>query len=151
MNIKELEYFKTVCQHKSITKAAHALYMTPQGLSKIIKNIESEMGASLLNRTGTGISLTEAGAYLYARLPEFLNSYHSICSEIRCIEQRQNHEIDLLSAYGILRLVTPECLVDFKKKYPHIKFNYREYPDRQVERLFQEGEGNVPLQWETAC
>ena len=73
MNIKELEYFKTVCQHKSITKAAHALYMTPQGLSKIIKNIESEMGASLLNRTGTGISLTEAGAYLYAKLPEFLN------------------------------------------------------------------------------
>lgn len=143
MNIKELEYFKTVCQHKSITKAAHALYMTPQGLSKIIKNIESEMGASLLNRTGTGISLTEAGAYLYAKLPEFLNSYHSICSEIRCIEQRQNHEIDLLSAYGILRLVTPECLVDFKKKYPLIKFNYREYPDRQVERLFQEGEGNV--------
>ena len=96
MNIKELEYFKTVCQHKSITKAAHALYMTPQGLSKIIKNIESEMGASLLNRTGTGISLTEAGAYLYARLPEFLNSYHSICSEIRCIEHLQRVNASLI-------------------------------------------------------
>ena len=34
MNIRELEYYKMVCQQKSITKAAHALYMTPQGLSK---------------------------------------------------------------------------------------------------------------------
>lgn len=143
MNIKELEYFKAVCQHKSITKASHALYMTPQGLSKIIKNIENELGASLLNRTGTGTSLTEAGEYLYEQIPHFLQAYQSMCSEIRCIEQRQNHEIDLLSAYGILRLVTPECLADFKSKYPHIKFNYREYPDRQVERKFIEGEGNV--------
>lgn len=143
MNLKDLEYFKTVCQHKSITKAAHALYLTPQGLSKIIKNVENELGTSLLNRTGTGVTLTEAGAFLYERLPDFLNTYHDLCSEIRCIDQRQNHEIDLLSAYGILRLVTPECLVDFRQKYPHIKLNYREYPDRQVERMFREGEGNV--------
>ena len=27
MDLKELEYFKIVCEQKSITKAAHALYM----------------------------------------------------------------------------------------------------------------------------
>ena len=31
MNIKDLEYYKVVCEQKSITKAAHALYLTPQG------------------------------------------------------------------------------------------------------------------------
>ena len=54
MNLKELEYYRMVCKHKSITKAAHALYMTPQGLSKIIKNMENELGATLLNRTAAG-------------------------------------------------------------------------------------------------
>ena len=43
MDLKELEYFKMVCEQKSITKAAHALYMTPQGLSRIIKNIENTL------------------------------------------------------------------------------------------------------------
>lgn len=143
MNIKDLEYFKIVCQQKSITKAAHALYMTPQGLSRIMKNVENELGAVLFARTGAGIRLTESGSYLYEKLPAFLEEYQGICGEIRCIEQRKNHEIDLLSAYGILRLVTPECLDDFRKKYPEISLHYREYPDRQVERLFQEGEGNV--------
>lgn len=143
MDLKDLEYFKAVCEQKSITKAAHSMYMTPQGLSKIVKNMETELGTVLLNRTGTGITLTESGQYLYEHLPEFLHTYQHICNEIRCIEQRETHEIELLSAYGILRLVTPECLDAFRKKYPHITLSYREYPDRQVERLFLNGEGNV--------
>lgn len=143
MNIRELEYYKMVCEQKSITKAAHALYMTPQGLSKIIKNIENELGATLLNRTSSGIGLTKSGKYLYEHLTDFLMSYNSICSEIRCIEQQEKREIDLLSAYGILRLVTPECIDDFREKHPEILLHYREYPDRQVEQRFLQGEGNV--------
>lgn len=143
MNLKELEYFKIICEQKSITKAAHSLYMTPQGLSKIVKNMEIELETVLLNRTSTGVTLTESGQYLYEHLPDFLHTYQHICNEIRCIEQRTTHEIQLLSAYGILRLVTPECLAAFHEKYPHILLSYREYPDRQVERLFLNGEGNV--------
>lgn len=75
MNLKELEYFKTICEQKSITKAAHSLYMTPQGLSKIVKNMETELKTVLLNRTGTGVTLTESGEYLYEHLPDFLHTY----------------------------------------------------------------------------
>ena len=63
MNIKELQYFKVVCEQKSITKAASVLYMTPQGLSKVMKNIEAQLEASLLIRTGAGVHLTESGKY----------------------------------------------------------------------------------------
>lgn len=143
MELKDLEYFKAVCEQTSITKAAHSLYMTPQGLSKIIKNMEAELQTVLLQRTGTGITLTESGEYLYNQLPEFLHTYQHLCNEIRCIEQRETHEIQLLSAYGILRLVTPECLEAFQERYPHIQVTYREYPDREVERRFLNGEGNV--------
>ena len=143
MDIKELQYFKTVCEQKSITQAAYSLYMTPQGLSKVMKNMEAELGATLLIRSGSGVTLTESGKYLYEHLTDLLESYQTICNEIRCIEQRENHEIDLLSAYGILRLVTPECIAKFREEYPHIKFQYREYPDHEVERRFLAGEGNV--------
>lgn len=143
MDVKDLQYFKVVCQRKSITQAAHSLYLTPQGLSKIIKNIEVELGSKLLVRTGAGVQLTESGRFLYEHLGDFLESYQFICSEIRCIEQSQSHEIDLLSAYGILRLVTPECIAQFREQYPDIQVDYREYPDYEVQRRFLEGNGNV--------
>lgn len=143
MNIKELEYFKIICQEKSITKAARHLYITPQGLSRTIKNLEYEYQTKLLNRTPSGITLTETGQYLYDHLSDFLDRYYNLYDGIQKIKQFQNHEIDLLSAYGILRLVTPECIHDFVRKHPEIKLHYREYPDRQVERLFLAKEGNV--------
>lgn len=143
LDIRELEYFRIVCEQKSITKAAHYLYMSQQGLSKIIKNIENEFHTTLLIRKSSGIELTPAGAYLYSKLPGLLKEYEALCNEIVCIAQSQNHEIELLSSYGIIRLVTPECLDDFRIKYPHIKLICHEYPDREVERRWTHGQGNV--------
>ena len=143
MTIRELEYFQAACREGSITKAAGLLYITPQGLSKTIKNLEFEFQTRLLHRTTSGITLTETGKYLYDHLPEVLDSYYRIYKNIQKIQQQQNHVIDLLSAYGILRLVTPDCITAFRKDHPEITLQYREYPDRQVERLFTAMEGNV--------
>lgn len=143
MTIQELEYFKIICREKSITKAARQLYITPQGLSKTLKNLESELQTTLLNRNTSGVTLTETGQYLCDHLDTLLTDYYALRHGIREITQRQNHEIDLLSAYGILRLVTPDCITAFREKYHHISVHYREYPDKQVERLFAAQEGNV--------
>lgn len=44
MNIKELISFLKVCETKSISRASKELYISPQGLSKTIKNLEKELG-----------------------------------------------------------------------------------------------------------
>ena len=143
MEIKDLEYFAAVCRYQNIARAARSLYITPQGLSRIVRNLETELGTALLRRTGNAVTLTDAGRYLEEHLPDFLHAYHQMCGEIRCIAQRETHEIQLLSAYGILRLVTPECLAAFSARYPRIHLAYREFPDRQVEERFLGGEGDV--------
>lgn len=143
MNIKDLEYFQVVCQEKSITRAAKVLYLSPQGLSRILQNMESELNTTLLIRSKSGIKLTESGEVLLKYTAGITDSYHRMEQEIRNIENQRHGEVDLLSAYGILRLLTPECLTDFKEKYPDITFTYREFPDCQVERLFLKKEGNI--------
>lgn len=144
MNTTDLEYFYTVCQEKSITKAAKLLYLSPQGLSKIMTNIENELGTALLARNSKGITLTEAGECFYAGLPEILHSYDSLRKDVIHIHQRHNREIDLLSAYGILRLLSPDCILAFREQHPEVTLTYREFPDKQVERLFlNDKEGNV--------
>lgn len=143
MNIREMEYFQIICREESISKAAKLLYLSPQGLSKIVHNMELELGSSLLIRTPTGIRPTESGQVLLDTARTLLPSYERMCQQIVNIENRNRGEVDLLSAYGILRLVTPECIAAFRKKYPDVGFTYREYPDRQVERLFLNKEGNV--------
>jgi len=143
MNIKDLETFETVVSEQSITKASKKLYMTPQGVSKIIKNLERECGCVLFVRTANGQMLTEMGERFAEYAKRVREEHHAMLRDILHIRQKEHGVVDLVSAYGILRLLTPDCLLDFKRKYPDIEFHYREYPDRQVERLFQEREGNV--------
>lgn len=143
MNIKDLEYFQAICREKSITRAAKLLYLSPQGLSRILQNMETELNTTLLIRSKSGIRLTESGQALLKYAAGITGSWHGLEQEIKNIENRRRGEVDLLSAYGILRLLTPDCLMDFKEKYPDITFTYREFPDCQVERLFLKKEGNL--------
>ena len=64
MDMKNLKWFQEVCRCGSITKAAANLFITPQGLSKGIKNLENELEVTLLERTPNGVSLTPYGECL---------------------------------------------------------------------------------------
>lgn len=63
--------------------------------------------------------------------------------DLELIRQTSLGEVNLLSAFGVLRLVRPESILRFQKEHPDIIFRYREYPDLEVERLFDQREGNV--------
>lgn len=143
MDIRELRIFLTITQEQSITRAARLLYMTPQGLSKIVRNLEDELSCPLFTRTPGGVYLTESGERLHAYAVQAIHEYDTMKNDILHIQQKNLGIVDLLSAYGILRLVTPDCITAFRRTYPEIEFMYREYPDLQVERLFSERNGNV--------
>ena len=143
MNVKDFNVFITVAETKHLTKASKLLYMTPQGISKVIKNLENECDCELFLRTGNGMELSEAGRHFLEYAKKAMKEYFDMRNELLRIKQKEHGVVDLLSAFGIVRLVTPECILDFKKKYPEIEFHSRECPDKLVERWFLAGEGNV--------
>ena len=143
MNIRELNVFTVVAETKNLTKASKFLYMTPQGVSRAIKNLETANDCELFIRTGSGMELSECGKCFYEYAKKAKLDYNNMRNDILRIKQQERGVVDLLSAFGILRLVTPECLLAFREKYPEIEFHYRECPDKQIERWFRSGEGNV--------
>ncbi|MGB8845604.1 MAG: LysR family transcriptional regulator, partial [Terracidiphilus sp.] len=64
-----LVVFRTVAEQQSFRKAAEELYLTQPAVSLQIKALEEDLGVQLFDRTGSHITLTEAGKTLhgYAR------------------------------------------------------------------------------------
>ncbi len=56
-----LDTFLAVAEHKSFTKAAQTLYISPTAVMKQMNNLEDHLGLKLINRTPNGIQLTPAG------------------------------------------------------------------------------------------
>ena len=145
MTIKELEEFRMICQRGSLARASKELFMSPQGLSRVLKNLENELECTLVDRVVSGIELTESGERLYAYAEVVLGEYEKMKKDIENIRSRTEGIVELLVSSDVLRFFTPECILEFQKKCPDVAFSHVEYPDRVVERMLLEKEGNVAL------
>jgi LysR family nitrogen assimilation transcriptional regulator len=66
MNLKQLEYFVSVAEWGSFSKAARALNVAQPALSRQVRALETDLREPLLLRNGRGVALTEAGQRLLA-------------------------------------------------------------------------------------
>ena len=145
MTIKELEDYQVICNKGSLNKAAKALFITPQGLSRVLKNLETELDCTLVNRVASGLELTESGKCLLEYARKVTAEYEKMKEKIGSIQESAQGSVDLLMAYDIIRLLGPDCFTEFQQMYPGISFTYREYPDRVTERMLAEEQGSAAL------
>jgi len=120
-NLKRMEYFVSVVQAGSFSKAAIQLGKTKSVISKQISLFEEDVNAKLLHRTTRQLSLTEAGKTFYQHCCKIMERSEFALNELR---QHQSQPS------GTLRLACPiffgsEFVVpivrDFLQLYPELK------------------------------
>ena len=72
MNTEYLRYILAINEYKSINKAAKMLYITQPTLSRILQNIEQDIGITIFNRNRQGVELTNEGAIFIRRIKNML-------------------------------------------------------------------------------
>ena len=70
MDIPSLQAFVKVVQTGSFTRAAESLRTQKAHLSRVISQLEKELGVRLLERTTRALSLTEIGREFYVKAIE---------------------------------------------------------------------------------
>lgn len=98
MRIEQLQYFAEVVRTGSISSAAKNLFVSQQGISDSIKNLEREVEIPLLTRNKRGVSLTKNGEVFYEKVVAFLNSYDDVltcATELKRNYLRSNNKIIL--------------------------------------------------------
>ena len=152
MDIKELRYFCRVYEEQGINKAAKQLFISPQGLSKIIQHLEEEFQAMLFERSQKGMIPTECGTYLYQQSQTLIHQMETIEMGIKKIrDKEQNFEISF--SCGVLNLFPFEILDKLKNTYKqvHIYWNeagndevYYKLKKNQIDVAFVIGKVNDP-------
>lgn len=73
MNLRTLRYFKAIADTGSFNAAAILVAIAQPALSRQMKDLESELGVSLLSRSKRGVRLTPAGVALYESAARMLD------------------------------------------------------------------------------
>ena len=65
MKIEQLEFLIEVCRAGSINAASKKIFISQQSLNQSLRNLEEELGFTVLNRTKRGVTLTKQGLMVY--------------------------------------------------------------------------------------
>ena len=84
MELRHLRYFATLAQELHFGRAAEKLHISQPPLSTQIRDLESELGVSLFERSKRQVKLTEAGKV-------FLKSTRVILTDLNKAVEESTH------------------------------------------------------------
>lgn len=120
MDIRKLEAFAKVFEHRSFSKAGKALYLSQPTISAHVASLEEELGASLFDRIGRLVVPTKAGEVLYDHARKIFDISDQAISEIHCLQDRVTGRLELGGSTIPANYILPSYLARFWGKYPEV-------------------------------
>ena len=138
MLLRHIRYLLAVAEHRNFTRAAEALHVSQPTLSQQIKQLEENLGAPLLDRTGRRISLTDAGqAYVrYARLA--LQDLQAGTRAIHDVQDLRRGHLRLAMTPTFTAYLIGPLLARFYALYPGITLSIEELTQDRIEAALGE-------------
>lgn len=123
MDLHLLTYFVAVVDHGGVTKAAQALYISQPSLSQAIRTLERRLGATLFDRTGRRLELTDVGRRLDASARRILADVENAKARVAAVRALEAGRVDLVTyaAFSLDPLI--DLVRRFRAWHPHIVVN----------------------------
>ncbi|MER1994860.1 MAG: LysR family transcriptional regulator [Eubacteriales bacterium] len=94
MTIQQLKYIITISENGSLNKAAEVLFITQPSLTSAVRELEKELGITLFNRGGKGVTLTNDGT-------EFLQYARQVVAQYDRLLEKYGRSGTLRKKFGI--------------------------------------------------
>src|SRR5256885_7860678 len=105
---RRLRVLRAVAQHRTVTAAAAALYLSPSAVSQQLAALESESGHTLLTRSSRGVELTAVGRILLGHAHAVVAQLEEAEADLAAYSGGQAGEGTIASfATGIAEAVAP--------------------------------------------
>lgn len=128
VNLELYRVFYTVAKCGSLTKAAEELFISQPAVSQAIKQLETQLGGKLFNRTHKGMELTETGGK---------QIFSTVEKALKLFEDAESKYAELKdTATGIVRICASDT-VSTHFLLPYIKEYHEKYPN--VNLILQNG------------
>ena len=126
MDLRQLEYFVAVVEEANFTRAAQRVNISQSGVSSQIRQLEREVGAQLIDRSGRSATPTAAGEAALRHARAALAASRAVRDAVADIEGvvRGRLRIGMVSGCTITALF--DALSDFRLGHPGVELSLQE-------------------------
>lgn len=141
MTILEIECFLAICEHKTATQAAEALYITQPSLSSRLKTLERELGGELFIRKkgSREMMLTTAGKEFY----RLALQYEELIRQMYDVFNKQPVSISVSSLNSLDTFLLPQVYELFLQEHPEIQLEIQDMERALASRSIHTGDTDI--------
>lgn len=123
MKPSQLKAFLAIVDHGSIRRAAKSLFVSQPSVTRLLRELEKDLGVDLVVRSTTGVKLTVYGEALQARARLLTQETRRARDEIEQIKSGLSGAVHLgVSAVAALT-VLPKAFALFRQKMPRVELH----------------------------
>lgn len=146
MTKAQITCFMEVAKYQSFSRAASHMFISQPAVSKQVSLLEDALSLTLIDRTSSGIRLTEAGKLFYAYFQKSYDEFNNVWDKAKRLSSKQNGTIRLGCLDGWdLSSFYPELRGILVKKYPGLQVELDGYNHISVLDALRSGEIDIAI------
>ncbi len=145
MNIN-LEYYRVfyyVVKYHNFTQAANHLMNNQPNVTRMIRNLENDLGCRLFVRSNRGVTLTPEGSALYTHVKVAMEQLNRGENELRHLIDLQRGSLSIGVSEVALRCFLLPVLKEYQKRYPSVRLKVSNHSTPQAIAALQSGAADM--------
>ena len=142
---RQLRALVLVAHHRSFARAAEALYITPSGLSVLIRELETQVGFRLFDRTTRHVAPTVQGAELVQVARRTLDDLDATVSRLEQSAARGSESLSLGAPPLIAANILPGAIKEFRAHRPELRIRLFDANHLTILQMVEAGELDMGL------
>ncbi len=143
--LRQMEAFTLCARQGSLTAAAERMGLTPSAISLLLRQLETEMGLRLLDRTTRRLQLTEAGRDVLEGAERVLQERSRLLAGVQGLMARQSGQLVIAASAAIAAVMLPGMMCAFTERHPGIRLVLRDVSPDRVVPMVEEGIAEIGL------
>ena len=142
MDLKQLNAFIAIADLKSFSAATSKTGLSQPTLSRLLKQLETDMGVELIDRYHRPLHLTEAGAFFYDKISAILTEIDTVTSMTQRLSA-PSAALNIGFVPSVLYGLLPEVIAKLKQSNPDIEVNLKDISSYQQIDALKSGDIDI--------
>ena len=142
MDLKQLNAFIAIADLKSFSAATSKTGLSQPTLSRLLKQLETDMGVELIDRYHRPLHLTEAGAFFYDKISTILTEIDTVTSMTQRLSA-PSAALNIGFVPSVLYGLLPEVIAKLKQSHPDIEVNLKDISSYQQIDALKSGDIDI--------
>ena len=120
LSLRQIEAFKAVIEHGTISRAAEVLHVSQPAMSKMIANLEADAGLQLFDRVKGRLAPTERGMRLYDEIDRIFAGVRQVENALDAIQREERGRIAIGVMPALSGSFVRQVTTAFLRRHPEV-------------------------------